>query len=187
MHASILAKVAIAAGLTLILVGCLVSETAILDVKTGKARPLKDGGYIACPADSETGADDCQKLTVQYMQDRSYHFLAEDEAPSILRFRRIGRRGYVVQSREDDQEYAYYYGAGDASRMTLTMMICQELPQDLRRGLIDRGDLSVDGEDHDICTVKSVRGLVDAAKAYHQGRVQSDEPISMELMRSETE
>lgn len=181
MRSRIILKPAIAGVLALALGGCLVSETPVLDLKSGRANPLKDGDYVACSIEDNSEDSDCQAMAVKYQDDRSYHFLAEDEEPSVLRFRRVGRGGYAVQSREGENEFAYYYGAGDSKRMTLTMMICEELPDDLRSRLIDRGDLEADGDDYSVCTVKSVRGLTDAAKAYHRGQVDSDEMIMMEI------
>lgn len=161
--------------------GCLISELPVLDASNGRAKPLNDGVYIACPISDEAGEDDCETLTVAYQDDRSYHFLAEDEDPSVLRFRRVGRGGYAVQAKEDTDEYAYYYGAGDASRMTLTWMMCQDLPDGVRSRLLENGDLETDSDEFEACQVKTVRGLMDAAKAYHRGQADSDEPITMEL------
>lgn len=181
MRSLAILKSAVTGACALMLGGCLVSEVAILDAKSGRAKPLKDGDYTACPIAHDSDGSDCNTFTVKRQDDRSYHLLAEGEEPSVLRFRRIGRGGYAVQSRENDQEFAYYYGAGDSKRLTLTMMICQDLSNDLRGRLIERGDLESDDDDYEVCTVKSVRGLTDAAKAYHRGQAQSDEPIVMEL------
>ncbi len=181
MRALINLKTLTAGAVALALGGCLVSEVAVLDDASGRAKPLRDGVYVACPVAHDSDGSDCDTLTVAYQSDKSYHFLGEDEEPSVLRFRRVGRHGYAVQSQEDDDEFAYYYGAGDSRRMTLTMMICQDLPEDLRSRLISDGDLSSDSEDFETCSVNTVRGLVDAAKAYHRDQAPSDEPIVMEI------
>ncbi|WDI33098.1 hypothetical protein PUV54_07800 [Hyphococcus flavus] len=173
--------VGVSAG-ALMLAGCLVSEFPVLDASSGRAKPLKDGAYIACPVSEEASEDDCQTMTVVFQPDRSYHFISEEEEePSVLRFRRVGNRGYAVQSKEEHDEFAYYYGAGNSNRMTLTWMMCKDLPENVRTKLLENGDLESDSDDYEACEVKTVRGLTDAARAYHRGQAESDEPITMEL------
>lgn len=181
MRAPANTKIILAGAFALALGGCLVSELPVLDASNGRAKPLADGNYVACPVAHDSDGSDCETLTVIYQDDRSYHFLAEDEDPSVLRFRRVGRGGYAVQAKEDTDEYAYYYGAGDSDRMTLTWMMCQDLPDGVRSRLLENGDLETDSDEYEACQVKTVRGLMDAAKAYHRGQADSDEPITMEL------
>ncbi len=160
--------------------GCLVSETAILDERSGRARPLPDGIYLACPVDDAAGDGDCDRLSVRFQSDRSYRF-ESDDGPSVLRFRRIARRAYAMQSREGENEFAYYYAAGGADRLSLTMMMCADLPDKLRGSLLEAGDLETDSDDFELCSVKAVRGLVRAAMAYHRGETAGVDAIKVEL------
>ena len=174
---------AVAGGLAL--GGCLVSEEPQLDASNGNATPLDSGAYVMCPVDDEEDAVDCIQLTVSRDGTGLYSFDKEDEDPVNMRFRRIGRRGYAVQSLEDnDEAYLYYYGAGDTRRFRLTMMLCADLPEAKRAQMIDAGDLELYDADFDACTVKTLKGLTTAAKIYHRGEVESDEEIVLELTRA---
>jgi hypothetical protein len=166
---------AMAAGL---LAGCLVSEEPVLDARSGGAKPLADGPYAVCETgDSENG---CTVFEVSRRDDGTYAFKAEGEDPAVFRFRRIARKAYAAQSAEEGG-YAYYYGAGDSEEFSLTMMLCDELPDDLRAHLIDKGDLSTDDEDFESCTVNTVKGLVEAAKAYRSGATTGDKEAKIVL------
>lgn len=167
-------------GAAALLSSCLVSDEPVLEKRSGRARPFEDGAYQMCPIDDEAGDEDCDQLTARF--DRSsgeMRLINEDEPddPAVLRFRHIGRRAYAVQSFEGDG-YSYFYGSGGSSSFTLTMMLCDQLPKDLLKRLIDRGDLEGDYDDPETCTVKSVRGLTDAARAYHKGDIVGDEKMS---------
>lgn len=167
-------------GAAALLSSCLVSEEPVLEKRTGRARPFDDGAYRMCPIEDEAGAEDCDRLTAQFNRDTGEMMLLnEDEPddPAILRFRHIGRRAYAVQSYEGDG-YSYFYGKGGSSSFTLTMMLCDQLPKGLLERLIERGDLEGDLDDPESCTVKTVRGLTDAARAYHKGNVLGDEKMS---------
>jgi len=158
----------------LMLGGCLVSDLPVLDARTGKARPLSNGDYLACPlkdGEIERG-DECDRLTARKMKDGAYSFInrEEDDDPAYLRFRRVGRGGYAVQSSESD-DFVYYYGAKRNGGLLLVMMNCPDLPAALREGLIANGDLEPDDEKFSVCKVKTLRGLTEAAKAYHRGDV----------------
>ena len=160
--------------------GCLVSEDPVLDAKTGRAKPIKAGAYVMCPLGEESDEDDCENFIVEVDADGLYRFLKEDEDPAEMRFRRVGRRGYAVQSHENDG-YMYYYGAGTSKRFQMTMMLCADLTEKVRMRLIENGDLESEGDDFDTCVVNTVRGLTDAARAYHRGDVTSDEEIKLEF------
>lgn len=165
-------RVALALAAMLALAGCLVSETPVLDAKTGKARPFSDGDYLACPLEDgeiASGAD-CDRFAVERQKTRDYLFLTEGEEPARLRFRKIARGGYAVQSAESDS-FVYYYGKQSDGGLLLVMMNCPELPAELRARLIARGDLETDDDDFEVCAVKTLRGLVEPAKAYHRGDV----------------
>lgn len=162
----------IACAAALVLVGCLVSDLPVLDAKSGKARPFPEGAYLACPlTDGEIDADDkCDRVAVERQKNGGYLFVNEDEDPAHMRFRKIGRGGYAVQSSESD-EFVYYYGRAQGGGLLLVMMNCPDLPVDLRKRLIARGDLETDDDDFTVCAVKTVRGLTESAKAYHRGEI----------------
>ncbi|PQA87927.1 hypothetical protein [Hyphococcus luteus] len=177
-------KAAIAGLAASFLAGCLVSEEPVLDAGNGRAAPLDEGVYAACEnAEDENAEDaqDCTVFTVTLSDDGAYALAAEDEdEPAQLRFRRVARKAYAVQSAEDDG-YAYYYGAGDSDRFELTLMMCDALPEKLRARLVQKGDLSSDDEDFEVCTVKTLSGLVAAAQAYRRGKTTGDDDAKLVL------
>lgn len=172
MRSLAMLRAGIAAAVAASLAGCLVSEDPVLDASSGRATPLPSGDYVMCQDDGSE--DDCAPFDITHDATGLYILTPEDEPPAEMRFRRIGRKGYAVQSKEDDG-YTYYYGRGDAREFRLTMMMCSDLPEVLRTRLIDRGDLQPEEDDADICTVKTRRGLTDAARAYHRGDALSDD------------
>ena len=174
------AKIAAAGFAALGLGGCLVSEEPVLDAASGSARPLPPGDYVSCPLDPEKD-DDCQALSVADGGGGLYKMTADDEDPVGMRFRRVGRNAYAVQSDEGGDDYVYYYGAGDAKRFLLTMMMCSDLPASLRDGLIAAGDLETEDDDYSTCTVKTLKGLTASAKAYYRGKVESEDKLVLEL------
>ena len=168
---------AIVVSAALALAGCLVSETPVLDERTGKAKPMKPGAYVMCPVGDEASEDDCERFAISIDDTGLYRFVkdAGDEDDAEMRFRRIGRRAYAVQSKEGSDEYAYYFGRGDSKRFELTMMMCAALSEKTRSRLIESGDLSTDSEDFDTCKVNTLRGLTDAARDYLRGRTDDGE------------
>ena len=172
MRSLAMSRVSLAAVAAAFLSGCLVSEEPVLDASNGRATPLPPGSYVMCQPDD--GEDDCAPFEIMHDATGLYLFTPVDEPSAEMRFRRIGRKGYAVQSQEDDG-YAYYYGRGDAREFRLTMMMCSALPEALRARLISRGDLEAEEGDAEVCTVKTRRGLTDAARAYHRGDAISDD------------
>jgi hypothetical protein len=164
--------------------GCLVSDEPVLDESAGRATPIEAGVYIGCEAgEDET---DCDKLIVSYDETGQYSFAAEDDDETTTsRFRRIARGAYAMQTREEeDNSYAYYYARRDGAALRLIFMQCPSLPNELRARLIERGDLSTDDEDFETCAVNTLRGLTEAAKAYHRGDAVDDEAAEMTLSPS---
>ena len=160
--------------------GCLVSEEPVLDAANGRATPLGSGSYVMCPVGED--ADDCQLMDVSFDASRLYTFTSEDEDPIEMRFRRVGRHGYAVQTLEDDG-YIYYYGNGDRDQFQLTMMLCADLPETLRKDLVGAGHLEADDDDFDTCLVKTRRGLTASARAYHRGEIESEDDFTFEFNR----
>ncbi len=176
MRSLTLAKTTLAGAGAILLSGCLVSEEPILDEASGAATPIKPGAYIMCPLDETPDDDDCENFVVSHDASGLYRFEKEDEKPSLFRFRKIARRGFAVQSAEDDDDgYMYYYGRRVGKNFRLTMMMCQQLPTGLRDSLIAGGDLSSDDDDFEVCAVNTLNGLTAAAKAYHRGDIVSSE------------
>ena len=172
-------KAAFAALAASLLAGCLVSDEPVLDASNGSASPLAEGAYRACEDNDEAG--DCTNFAVTRRADGAYALKAQDEEePAVLRFRRIAAKAYAVQSAEDDG-YAYYYGAGDSGAFALTMMSCKDLPEKLRARLLEKGDLATDDSDFEVCTVNTLKGLVEAAKAYHRGKTTGDDDALIAL------
>jgi hypothetical protein len=100
-----------------------------------------------------------------------------------MRFRRVARNAYAVQSAEGDS-FAYYFGSGDSRRFQLTQMNCQHLPSALRTRLIAKNDLATEHEDFEVCTVNTLKGLVEAARAYHRGVPETEEDVFMVMTPS---
>lgn len=173
-------KLSSAAFATLTLGGCLVSETPILDATNGKAKPFEDGLYEICDGTEEADSADCNTFAVERDVTGAYAFTMEDEDPAAMRFRRVARNAYAVQSKEDDS-YAYYFGSGNSQRFRLTLMNCQHLPSMLRARLIARNDLATEHEDFEFCTVNTLKGLTAAAKAYHRGVSETEDELTMVL------
>jgi len=160
--------------------GCLVSDEPMLDASNGAATPLAPGAYVMCEHDGGSDAGACDDFSITHDATGLYLFEKDDEDPVEMRFRKIGRRGFAVQTEEDDG-YMYYYGAGDTERFGLVMMQCADLPERMRGRMIAAGDLETDDEDFETCTVKTLKGLTRAAKAYHRGRTTSEESAVMEF------
>lgn len=167
----------------LTLTGCLVSETPVLDAKTGKARPLDGGAHVICGIDENDELKDCEPFLITAGDDGAYLFSKEGESPFSMRFRRIARKAYAAQSAEDDG-YMYYYASGDRRKLLMRLMNCPDLSENLRTKLIERDYLGAEDNDYSICTVKTVRGLVDAAKAYHRGSAAGEEELRFAIIRS---
>ena len=161
--------------------GCLVSETPVLDASTGNASPLGPGGYISCPVDDETEDSDCENLKISHDASGLYSVVASGDEAMEWRFRRVARSGYAVQVKESDG-YAYYYGRMAGETLRMTFMQCPSLPADMRASLIKRGDLATEDEDDfETCVVKTVRGLIKSAKAYHKGKAVDEEPLTLAI------
>ncbi|GJL90389.1 hypothetical protein [Hyphococcus sp.] len=171
-------KLSSAAFATMTLGGCLVSETPILDATNGKAKPFEDGLYQICDGAEGDESADCNVFSVKRDETGAYAFIMEGEDPAAMRFRRVARNAYAVQSAEDDS-FAYYFGAGDSQSFQLTLMNCKHLPSALRARLISRNDLSTEHEDFEFCTVNTLKGLTAAAKAYHRDIPDSEDELFM--------
>lgn len=183
MYAPVTAKIVIASATGLLLSGCLVSDDPVLTAANGHATPLEPGGYQMCEEDEGDEDANCEQFSISADQSGLYIFDAEDEDPTQMRFRRIGRRGYAVQVLEGDDDYLYYYGSGDSNLFRMTMMLCADLPDRKRQRLIDNGDLQSDDESFETCRVMTLKGLTTAAKIYHRDQDESDEELTLKFTR----
>ena len=153
----------------LVIGGCLVSREPVLDEANGKATPLAAGSYKACPVDE--GEEDCARLNVTIDETGLYTMVAEDNAADItkMRMRRIARNGFAVQAFEvGGQGFGYFHARPEDDDFLLTMLMCDQLPEKLRRRLIKKKELVAEAENFEFCTVGSVSALKAAAKAYHR-------------------
>ena len=154
----------------------------MLDETSGRETPLAAGDYIMCPQEGdEENSEDCERFSVTIDETGLYFFLKEDEEPANLRFRRVGRKGYAIQSYEGEDSFQYYYGRGDSNSFRMTMMQCASLPERLRDRLISDGGLETDDSDFETCTVTSLKALDAAARAYHRRNAVDDEEIATEI------
>lgn len=182
MHSLFALRKTTAVACVLTLSGCLVSEDPLLDASNGNATPVKPGAYVMCPVGTGDDDADCEQFSITHDDTGLYRLDKEDEESTDMRIRRIGRRGFAVQLLEDsDDAYLYYYGAGNTQRFRLTMMLCADLPEEMRAQLIEGGDLTTDDEDFETCTVNTLKGVTASAKAYHRGEIDSDEEIALEF------
>ena len=174
-------KFAIAALAAIALSGCLVSEVPVLTADNGSKPPLDNGPYQSCALAEDGTVDDCEIITVARQNDVAMLASSDDgQDPTEMRFRRIKRKSYVAQIWESDG-YAYYYAAGNADRLVLTMMECPDLPEELRDKLIDNGDLSTSDDDFEFCTVVTLKGLTEVGRAYANRKTLNASPLSLVL------
>lgn len=164
-----------------VLVGCLHSEEPLFDKNSARAKPIKPGSYTACPLIDETKADEddgdeCQLMTVSVDKDRGTIFYnSEEDEETPMRLRRVAFGSYAVQLQESDDSYQYYFGKKAGRDFHLTMMLCESLPSALRDDLVARGALQPDSERFENCSVTAPRAVIEAAKAYHRGTINSDD------------
>lgn len=175
----------------IILSGCLVSSDPVLDARSGKAQPLSDGDYLGCTL--EGGEEDCELFHIRNTDDGRSVFLKQQNGEIIdsdqieMRFRKISRHAYAAQSREDDTYMYYYAKRDDRQTFVMIIMLCPSLPEGLRDQMIKRGDLFTEDQAFETCTVKTKKGLVDAARAYHRGKVDLSEHLRLRFTRRENE
>jgi len=168
---------ALIAATGLLLSGCLVSETALLDASNATATPIAAGVYNAC-ADPREGEDDCNPLTVTLDENGRYVFSVEDDVIET-RFLEVDADNYAVQMVDDDDGDAqYFWGRALDVGIRIVMMWCSDLPRALVDNLVADGGMSVD-EDYKTCDVKSVDALVAAAKSYAAGETVSEGGLLM--------
>jgi len=145
---------------------CLVSENPLLNDDNARGKPLTPGAYESCQYE-EGNEGDCVPLDIS-REGALYRFqpLEEDEEPTLVRFRPIGRGGFLAQMwSEDDGGYWYFYADRKQGALRMIMIDCQSLPAALRDGLVSKGDLEVE-DDGKTCVAKTLSGAEKAAGAY---------------------
>lgn len=157
--------------------GCLISETALLDARNGRAAPLESGEYLACEHDGEGGAPDCRRMAIARDRSGLYALRAEDEEQAVYaRFRRIGRRAYLAQLiGEDDEDYFFFLGERKGGAFTLMMINCEDIPGDVRARYVARGEMTVD-DSVTTCVATTLRAATASAKAYRAAAPLSSRP-----------
>jgi hypothetical protein len=166
--------------------GCLVSETPLFDAGNARSKPLKAGRYSVCSYSSDAPDDsECNPADVSVDRSGLYKLTVEDDVVEA-RFRKVARGAWAAQFAEDGEESHYYFGARKDGVFTLTMMWCENLPEELRNDLVDRGDLVVEN-DNKVCNISDARAVVAAARAYARGDVAGDSIYMTFLPENATE
>jgi hypothetical protein len=123
--------------------GCLdteiKSDAALLDAKSGAARPVAPGDYEFCKG--EEGADgDCQRMSVAPGADGAHLATRGDgEAVYETRFAPLGDNAWIMQalvSGEDGAAYLYFLLRAENTGFSILGAECDALSEDVRRGLI---------------------------------------------------
>lgn len=123
-------------------------------------------------------------MSITIDETRQYRLVPEGEEPSLVRFRRIGRGARLAQFQGENEEgYFYFLARKEGTLLSLTMLVCEDLPEIVRNTLVERGDLEIE-EGGAICVPKNLRAVVTAARAY---RDDDTIPRSMELRISPAE
>ncbi len=157
--------VASVAGLSLS--ACLVSEKPLLDATTGNATPFAAGDYTACQVEADQSEPDCKATAVAVDDSGRYTFVVEDEdEPTLIRFRKVGRPGWLAQlgGGAEDDGYFYFVARSNADGFTLSMITCEDIPKSIRDKYKARGEMEVD-ESASVCTATSLGAVTAAAKA----------------------
>ncbi|HXI88125.1 MAG TPA: hypothetical protein VNH64_11740 [Parvularculaceae bacterium] len=175
---------ALAAGLALLLTGCLVSEKPLLDEHNGRATPIAAGDYNACKYyDQNGGAPECSRAHVAFDKTGLYSIKIDDDGddddkPLSVRFRRLGGGAWLAQLGEtSDTDNMYYIAEVEGDDFIMALINCEDLPEALRDKYVARGEMKVDTDATihvTTCTANTLGAVAAAAKAFRDGA-----PISM--------
>lgn len=154
-----------ASAIALAMSGCLVSEAPLFDSGNASARPLADGAYEGCEIEPGEAPADCQNFTIAANPAGLYRIAIEDgsEDAVLARFKRIGRGLYALQSWEGSDQPQYLVAASIDDGISVSLILCDDLPQVVKARYVARGELEVKG---DTCVAKSAGAVVAAAKAW---------------------
>ena len=156
-----------AAAACLSLPACLISETPLLDAKTGKATPFAAGDYVACQVEADEPEPDCKETAITRDDTGQYRFSVEGEdEPTFLRFRKVGQAGWLAQlgGGEDDDAFFYFVARSTTDGFTLAMIVCEDIPKSIRKKYMARGEMEVD-DSASVCTASSLGAVTASAKA----------------------
>lgn len=170
------------ASASLLISGCLVSETAYFDAENAAARPLAAGEYVACSGSTDDEDVECNPMAISVTEDGLYSFAVEDDR-LLVRFHALDEDDYAVQFDDSDEDgeaeqYQYYWGRKTGDTMRLVMMWCENLPRALVDKLVEDGGLTTD-EDYTTCTAQSASAVIVAAKSYAAGEVAKQNWVEM--------
>lgn len=149
--------------------GCLVSDGPLFDADGASAAPIAAGRYEACSEPPDNDEPECQVIGVTRLDDGSYEFLVEETDRIGVRFHALAGGDYAAQFADDDGEGYYYFWAKTVGEtLTLAMIWCDDLPEELRQEMKDDGLIDVD-ERGSTCTALRPEAAVAAAAAYRDG------------------
>lgn len=149
--------------------GCLVSDEPMFDAQSASAAALASGRYNACSEPPDEDEPECQVIGVTKKDDGSYEFLVEETDRIGVRFLALAGGDYAAQFADDDGEGYYYFwakAAGDT--LSLAMIWCDDLPEELRQEMKRGGLINVD-ERGSTCTALKPEAAAMAAAAYRDG------------------
>jgi hypothetical protein len=159
-------RLATGAALALALFGCLVSETPLFDASNAAARPLADGAYLGCEVEKGGPPADCKDAAIAANPTGLYRIAmvenGEEEAV-LARFKKVGRGLFVLQSWEAGEQPQYLLAAAVDGGISVSLILCEKLPDSYKSRYLDRGELEVKG---DTCVAKSPGAVVAAGKAW---------------------
>lgn len=147
--------------------GCLTSDGLLFDQKNARASAFGEGRYDACQYDSPGDEPDCKGVDVTRDASGLYTFQIdeEDEAPTFVRFKRIGVSAWAAQlwGAGDDDPF-YFLTMKSGADMTFSMIDCAALPESYKQRYVARGQLEV--RESATCVAKTAGAVVAAAKAW---------------------
>jgi len=158
---------AVISGGAILLTGCLVSEEPLLDASSGRAKPVRAGNYQMCSFSDGEPDGECEMTAITIGPDRLYSMSESNGETNFLRFRKVGRRAYLVQLLGEDESegFVYYLANTRRNAFTLTMMNCPDLPAAFRDEFIASGSMETE-ENGAVCAVSALDAVVSAAKLY---------------------
>jgi hypothetical protein len=162
----------------LLLSACLVSDTPLFTAKNARALPIEPASYDACSVEESGEKEDCKVMHVSRNDQGLYKFTLPDENETTLaRFKKIGMNAWAAQMwGEGDESYHYFVAERSGAEFSLSMIACDQLPEGLRDRYAANGGMEV-GDGANVCTAKSVKAVIAAAKAYRGSEAAKEERL----------
>lgn len=160
-------KIFAVGAVALALSACLTSDGPLFDAKNARATPFADGTYDACQYEEDAAAPDCKAMRIEHDGSGLYRLAPEDEDEvTFARFKRASRGVYAAQLwGEDDDDPFYFLTTRNGAELTMSMIVCEDLPQAFRDRYSARGELVVE-EGATTCVAKTAGAVVAAARAW---------------------